>query len=159
LRKSSALRTELAALAHRALPGPSRILAEARKEEQKVKRLTMMIAAGLLLVAAATLLTSEALAQQKAVTSENLNQMIAKAKTPADHEAVASYYDKQAADYVAKAKLHLSVAKTYEKFRMKPPDMANHCRELARYFQRIADQYKALATEHRAMARKAGGRS
>jgi hypothetical protein len=119
----------------------------------------MMLAAGFLLIAAATLPTSRACAQQEAVTSENLNQMIAKAKTPADHETIASYYGKQAADNEAKAKLHLSVAQTYEKFRKKPPDMANHCRELAKYFQRIADQYKALAAEHRAMAGKAGGRT
>jgi hypothetical protein len=39
--------------------------------------------------------------------------MIAIAKTPADHEAIATYYDKVAADADAKVKLHHSTAEIY----------------------------------------------
>jgi hypothetical protein len=63
-----------------------------------VKRISILIAAGLLLLAAATLFTIRATAQQTVVTDDNLNQMIAHAKTPADHEAIAAYYDTEAAE-------------------------------------------------------------
>ena len=117
----------------------------------------MFLAMVFLVLAAATLPATRAIAQHAAVTDDNLDQAIANAKTRADHEAVADYYDKEAARLSGYAKLHHSTHKTYEKFRMKPPDMAHHCDELAKSYQRAADQATALATEHRAMAKKAGG--
>lgn len=36
--------------------------------------------------------------QQAGVNSDNLNQMIAAAKTPGDHEAIAAYYNHEAAE-------------------------------------------------------------
>jgi hypothetical protein len=89
------------------------------------------------------------------VTDHNLDQAIANAKTPAEHEAIADYYDKEAARLSGSAKLHHSTHKTYEKFRMKPPYMAHHCDELANSYQQGANQAKALAADHRAMAKKA----
>jgi hypothetical protein len=121
-----------------------------------MKRITMLLAAGFLLLGAATLPTIRASAQQSVVTDDNLDQSIASAKTPADHEAIAAYYDKEAADNEAKAKLHHSTHHAYENFKMKPTSFAQHCDELAKWFQRAADQDKALAAAHRAMAKKAG---
>ncbi len=63
-----------------------------------MKRVTILLAAGLVLLAAVSLPIIEAGAQQTAVTDDNLNQMIASAKTPADHEAIAAYYDAEAAE-------------------------------------------------------------
>ena len=65
----------------------------------------MLIAAGVFLLAVATLLTIRANAQQTVVTDDNLNQMIAHAKTPADHEAIAAYYDTEAAENEKKSLL------------------------------------------------------
>jgi len=94
-------------------------------------------------------------ASAEEVTDSNLDRAIAAAKTSADHEAIASYYDKEAADAEAKAKLHHAMHHRYEDFKLKPADMAHHCDELAKYFERVADQDKSLAKEHREMAKKA----
>ncbi len=120
-----------------------------------MKRITMLLAAGLILFAA-TVPASRAIAQLATVTDDNLDQSIAAAKTPADHEAIAAFYDKEAARLEGYAKLHHSTHETYEKFRLKPSDMAHHCDELAKSYQRGANEAKTLAEEHRAMAKKAG---
>lgn len=124
-----------------------------------MKRLTMFLATLLLVLAAATLPATRAIAQQADVTDDNLDQAITNAKTPADHEAIAVYYDKEAARLSENARLHHSTHKTYEKFRLKPPDMVHHCDELAKSYQRAADQATALAADHRAMAKKAGAQT
>ncbi len=121
-----------------------------------MKRSTWLLVPALLILAATALPTVRASAQQPAVTDDNLEQMIANAKTPADHEAIAAYYDKEAADAEAKAKLHHAVKKNYESFHMKPPDMINHCDQEAKYFKDAADQAKAMAADHRKMAEEAG---
>jgi hypothetical protein len=122
-----------------------------------MKRVTMLLAAGFFLLAATTLPVMRAVAQQETVTDDNLDQAIASAKTPADHEAMATYYDKEAADNEAKAKLHHAVHHNYEKFKWKQSAMGPHCDELAKFYQRSADQDKALAAGHREMAKKGGG--
>src|SRR5713226_2248434 len=77
-------------------------------EEEKMKRVFLLLAAGLTLFAAASLPTIRAGAQQTVITDDNLDQMIASAKAPADHEALAAYYEQQAADAKKKAALHRS---------------------------------------------------
>ncbi len=125
-----------------------------------MRPLRVLLAASSILLAATALPVMQAAAQQQTVvTDDNLDQAIASAKTPADHEAIATYYDKEAAENEAKAKLHHSTHHAYETFRMKPPDMGTHCDALAKSYQRAADQDKALAAEHRAMEKKAGAQT
>jgi hypothetical protein len=119
-----------------------------------MNRVTLFLAVGLVLFAATSMTTVRAVAAQE-VTDANLGEMIANAKTPADHEAIAAFYDKEAADAEAKAKLHHAVHKNYESFKMKPTEMAHHCDELGKYFERGAAEAKALAAAHRAMAKEA----
>jgi hypothetical protein len=76
--------------------------------------------------------------------------MIKNAKTPADHEAVAAYYDNEAAENEKKAHLHRLSANMYTK-----PINAGHCNALVNAYQDAADQDKALAANHREMAEKA----
>ncbi|MFZ0888547.1 MAG: hypothetical protein WA005_08855 [Candidatus Binataceae bacterium] len=121
-----------------------------------MKRLMWLLAPALLVLVASALPAVRASAQQPVVTDDNLEQMIANAKTPADHEAIAAFYDKEAADAEAKAKLHHAVEKNYESFHMKPSDMINHCHQEAKYFKDAADQAKAMAADHRKMAQEAG---
>ena len=70
-----------------------------------MKRVAVLLG-GVLLVLGMTLATIRAGAQPEVVTNDNLNQMIAKAKTPADHEAIAAYYDHEAANNQKMAELH-----------------------------------------------------
>lgn len=121
-----------------------------------MKRITMFLATLLFVVATPVVRAPRAIAQPAAVTDDNLDQAIASAKTPAEHEAIADYYDKEATRLSGYAKLHHSTHKTYERFHMKPTDMAHHCDELAKSYQRGADEAKALAADHLKMAKKAG---
>jgi hypothetical protein len=110
----------------------------------------MLLAAGLVVLAAAILPTIRAGAQSAVVSDDNLTQSIANAKTPADHEAIAAYYDQEAADAEKKAALHRQSASNY-----KPVGMANMCNSIAQYWDKVAADAKDLAKAHRAMAKEA----
>lgn len=121
-----------------------------------MKRLTILLAAVLVLLAAASLPTIRAGAQPAVVTDDNLDQMIASAKAPADHEAIAAFYEQQAADAKKKAELHRSTAETYRKLKLgKPVDMANMCDGIAAMWDKIATDNLKLAKAHRKMAKAA----
>ena len=121
-----------------------------------MKRVTILLAAGLMLLAAASLPITRAGAQQAAITDDNLDQMIASAKAPADHEAIAAYYEQQAADAKKKAELHRSTAETYRKLKMgKPVDMAHMCDGIAAMWDKIATDNLKLAKAHEHMAKAA----
>jgi hypothetical protein len=120
--------------------------------ERKVRQVTGLLAAGLIVLAATMLPVVRAVAQKGTVTDANLKEMIAKAKTSADHEAIAAYYDNEAADNEQKAHLHRDAANIYGK-----PIAVAHCNGLVRAFKAAADQDKALAAYHHRMARKAEG--
>ncbi len=119
-----------------------------------MKRVTMLLAAGLVLLAATTLPRMQALAQDHVVTDANLKEKLATAKTPADHEMIAEYYDKEAAENEKKAELHRAMRNMYTK-----PINQLHCYPLVDAFEEAAHQDKALAAYHREMAKKAGAQS
>ena len=122
-----------------------------------MKYLRFSVVVALLLVTGlAAVPASRSAAQTPVVTDDNLNQSIADAKTPADHEAIAAYYDKEAADNESKSKVHHSTHATYDAFKaMKPVGMGDHCDQLGKYFEKAAHEDKALANDHREMAKKA----
>jgi hypothetical protein len=119
-----------------------------------MKRVTMLLAAALIGLAAATLPTIRASAQSTVVTAENLNEKIAAAQTPADHEAIAAYYKEQAAEAKKNAELHKQSAETYRKAKIsKPVYMANMCDGIAKMWNKIAADDLLLAKAHMAMAK------
>ena len=125
-----------------------------------MKRLTILFAVALILVASAALPTTRAGAQSAVVTDDNLVQMIASAKTPADHEAIAAYYDREAADAKTKADLHRNSADTYRKLKIgKPVYMAEMCDSIAAGFDASAADAEKLAKMHREMAKTAGSQT
>ena len=110
-------------------------------------RVTMLLAAGMLLLAATALPVMRAVAQEDhVVTDANLGEKLKNAKSAADHEMIAEYYDKEAADNTQKAGLHRTMGNVY----FKPPMIA-HCNALANAYQDAADQDKALAAAQRQM--------
>jgi hypothetical protein len=120
----------------------------------------MFLATVLLMLAAATLPTTGAFAQQAAVTNDNLDQAITSAKTAADHEAIAAYYEQQAAETKKKADLHRRAAESYRKMKIaKPVGMADMCDGIAAMWDKIAADYSKLAKEHLEMAKKAGSQA
>ena len=116
-----------------------------------MKRLTPFLVAGLLLIAMGAF-PRAAHTQSATVTDDNLTQSIQNAKTTADHEAIAAYYDQEAAEAEKKAALHRQSASN-----LKPVGMANMCHSLAKYWDKVAAQDKELASAHRAMAKGAEG--
>jgi len=121
-----------------------------------MKRVIIMLAAGLVLLAAASFPTMRADAQPTAVTEDNLDQMISSAKAPADHEAIAAFYEQQAAAAKKNAELHRSTAETYRKLKLgKPVDMAHMCDGLAAMWDKIAADNLKLAKAHEHMAKAA----
>ena len=119
-----------------------------------MKRVTLLVAAGFVMLAATTLPRMRAVAQEDhVVTDANLQQKVKDAKTAGDHEMIAEYYDKEAADNQQKAELHKTMGNVY----FKGPAPA-HCHYLSQAYQQAADQDKALAAAQRQMA-KAGGQT
>ena len=121
--------------------------------------MTMLIAAGFVLLATAALPTIRANAQPApAVTDNNLDQMIADAKTASDHDAIAAYYEQEAAATEKKADLHRRTASTYRTLKIaKPVYMAEMCDGIATMWDKIATDEETLAKAHHEMAEKAAG--
>jgi hypothetical protein len=113
-----------------------------------MKQLTKLLTAATL----AVVLTSGAYAADSVVTPAQ----IAAAKTPADHEAIAVAYDKEAARLEARAKEHEEVAKSYQaagatQKGYNAASMAMHCKRLAETYAAAAKESRELAKEHRTM--------
>jgi len=91
---------------------------------------------------------------------DDLSTMIEKAKTAADHEAIAARYEKQAADAKKEAETHRKMEKSYSvsgaggtKGTATP--LPQHCRALATHYEGQAQEYSTLAAAHRDMAKAA----
>jgi hypothetical protein len=79
------------------------------------------------------------------------------AKTPADHEAIAAFYEQQALDAKKKADIHRNTAALYRKLNIaKPVGMAEMCDNIAAMWDKIAADNSKLAKDHQAMAKKEG---
>jgi hypothetical protein len=88
----------------------------------------------------------------------DIADQIANAKTPADHEAIAKWYDDQAKEAQDKADEHKKMGAAYKK---EPGAITSkthfhqHCETLATNYAAEAKEYRALAAAHREMAKKA----
>jgi hypothetical protein len=87
--------------------------------------------------------------------AEDIEQMIATAKTPADQEAVAAYFDREATEARSKAELHRRMAKAYGLNReLYNAEELVHCEKIARAFDRNAEWASKVAEAHRKMAKE-----
>lgn len=81
-------------------------------------------------------------------------RMIADAKTPADHEAIAEYYDRQTTEAEGSGQLYEAMAQRYREMRTHPRwETPEHC-AIAQYYEGIAQQDSELAAAHRALAQQ-----
>jgi len=86
---------------------------------------------------------------------------ITAAHTPADHEAIASQYDAEAAAAEAQATEHEAMVQSYKVAANGPKgemakSMVVHCEALVKEYRAAAANYKALAVDHRKMAAEVG---
>src|SRR5438093_676269 len=95
------------------------------------------------------------------ISKRALKEMIAGAKTAADHKAIADYYYTEAVKARAKADEHDQMAAWYRKagegVKKIPytPGTIDHCERLVKTYKAAEDELTALAKEHEAMAAKA----
>lgn len=87
--------------------------------------------------------------------AKSIEQMIAGAKTPADHEAIATYYEKEAQAAHKKHAEHQEMSDSYATIpvlRIKTDTVA-HCKIIAKKYEDIAKEYEDLATLHKELAK------
>ena len=85
----------------------------------------------------------------------DIEKAITGAKTPADHEAIASYYEREVAAAKAKAEEHRKMEAAYRNIARGKTAMEGHCHRLVQDYDGVAAENAALAKEHQHMARKA----
>lgn len=76
-----------------------------------------------------------------------LLQKIEKGGTAADHAALASYYRNQAKAAATKATDHEAMVDKYGPV-MGKTDWPTHCRALASYYRKLAEEYEAMVKLH-----------
>ena len=87
---------------------------------------------------------------------KNIEQMITEAKTPADHEAIAAYYEKEAQDAHKKHAEHQKMEEWYKKNpALNKSGFGTHCDIIAANYDKTAKEYEALAKLHKDMAKSA----
>ena len=89
---------------------------------------------------------------------QEVQQQIEAARTPADHEALASYYTKESAAARTRADDHRRMGRAY----LASPvggrgrgSMPAHCNAAAASYDGLASQFDVMAAEHRQMAGEA----
>ena len=119
-----------------------------------MNRIQRWAVVGLGAVLAAALLSG--CADQGPVRPAGLEEKIASARSPSDHEEIASLFEQQAGLDKAAALQHRSLARIYTRSggaRGAPnPAMSSHCDKLAQTYQQAADENLVLAKMHRQMA-------
>jgi hypothetical protein len=112
----------------------------------KVRKLVLTSAA---LVASGCYETDSCKRAATPVTKDNVTQLITEARTPADHEAIAGFYQQEAAEENKTAELHQSLADTYRRLKIaKPVYMAEMCDNMAADFRKTATDANKLAAMH-----------
>jgi hypothetical protein len=82
---------------------------------------------------------------------DNIAQKVRGAKTPADHQAIAAVFEKEAQAARQEAKQHSELKDAYAA----KPDMhmmVSHCDTLVKHYQEIATELTTMAEMHKKMA-------
>ena len=128
-----------------------------RRIKKTLVRLPLVIMMGFLVIVGSPI-TSKA--QEK--MSKSMKEMIAGAKTPADHKAIADYYYAGATKAIANADKHEQMAQDYREWYQNAgkgwskgsyaPGTIEHCEGLVKDYRAVAEELTASAKEHEAMA-------
>jgi hypothetical protein len=108
-----------------------------------------------LLMGAFALTPTFATAQDSGGSLEEI--VVQMAHTKAEHQALADYYTKEAADARAAAKRHQAMSRSYVGGARSGTNQpfATHCKQIAEKQEAIAGEYDALAKMHADEAKKA----
>jgi hypothetical protein len=121
--------------------------------------LSLSIVLGLSLTAA----SAATLPKAEKLNKQQLQSLIASAKTPAEHERIAQYYEAKAQNDLVQANEHAQMAVQFKQNAVtSSPKWAtgtlNHCEYLAQSLTKDAATMQDLARQHQQMALRAGGR-
>jgi hypothetical protein len=88
---------------------------------------------------------------------KSIEQMIAEAKTPADHEAIAAFYENEAQKAHEEHAEHLKRRDSYATIPVlkTKTGAVDHCNTIAKKYEDIAKENEALAKLHKDMAKAA----
>ncbi len=114
-------------------------------------------------VMTATVLAQTPSAQQpkpEHLSKQQLNILIATAKTPAEHQRIAQYYQAKALDYLAQAKEHEAMVAAYRANSSLSTEKnwastIGHCEYFGETFKALAANSEELAALHERMANEA----
>ena len=113
--------------------------------------------AGGVLISGAVLLLVSACAPVGKMTHD-MDTMIQKAATKADHEALATHYEHEAKALQVKAVDHRKMAQAYAKsggYAVAKGNLPQHCEGLAATYEKAAVENLELAKQHRQLAQGA----
>jgi hypothetical protein len=126
------------------------------KTHSKQLTIVLIVAAAMLALFTLDITGAE---KAKLPNKKEVKELIANARTPADHERLAAYYRAEAARMQAEEQEHSEQAAEYFKDPSrhpipKYPTMGQHCRDLAGYYGQAATKAAELASMHEELARK-----
>jgi hypothetical protein len=130
-------------------------------KEISMKRTIVILSSVLVLAVSVFATSSQAQSNSEKLSKQQLNTLIATAKTPAEHSRIAQYYGAEAQNLLAQSKEHAQMA---EQFKNNPvtnsskhvTGTVNHCEFLAQDLKESAAAMQNLALEHEQMAKVAG---
>src|SRR5215510_8485783 len=113
-----------------------------------MRRITVGVTLAIVALVAVLYMPTQHVGAQQAQKFD-LEKAITEAKTSADHEAIASYYDREAATAKDKAAEHHRLAEKYRTLSATPrgqgfQPMVNHCHQLAQNYESAAAENEAL---------------
>lgn len=114
---------------------------------KSLRRIAAVLLLGLVLAGCA--------AGPNAAPSPELLHRIEAARTRGDHEALATYYDREATSARAFAVEHRRMARSYQGYVASGrggASMPAHCNAIVSQFESIAAEYDGMAAEHRQKA-------
>ncbi len=87
-----------------------------------------------------------------AQTSQDIDQLVIHAKTPADHQSLVRWYEGREAKARNEARLYRKIASAYRGSHEPQQKAITACEQIATYFEDVAQHLEILAEEHRHMA-------
>jgi hypothetical protein len=126
-----------------------------------MKRTFAVLSLALVMTLAAVAQTSSTgQAKAEQLNKKQLNALIATAKTPAEHERIAAYYQAKAVDYLDQSKEHEAMVAAYKANGSLSNDKnrastIDHCQYFVTTFKALSDSSQDLAVMHERMASEA----
>jgi hypothetical protein len=104
---------------------------------------------------------STAQAKAEHLSKKDLNTLIANAKTPAEHERIARFYEAKDQQDQAQVNEHTAMIAVYKanpslSTNKNQASTVNHCEYFVQKFSKLAAEDRELSAQHEQMARVAG---